>query len=208
MRIVIFGASGATGQVLVEQALASGHHVTAFVRDPGRLTLRHERLRLVQGDVRDSAAVEQAIASQAAVLSALGQTRPPTPGLLRSAVANLVAAMKRHGVRRLIYLTGAGVRDPQDPPSPVRSLIVGLMKLTAREVLDDSEAAYAAVRASDVDWTIVRAPILSSAPARGALRAVFTPPGPVQISRADVAAFMLQQLVDVTYVRRSPMVVY
>ena len=76
MKVVIFGASGRTGRLLVEQALAAGHEVTAFVRDPARLPIRHERLRVAQGDVNDAPAVDAAVAGQHAVLSALAPAKP------------------------------------------------------------------------------------------------------------------------------------
>jgi hypothetical protein len=100
------------------------------------------------------------------------------------------------------------VRDPQDPPDVVRTLIVGVMKLVAREVLVDSENAYAAVTASPLAWTVVRVPMLSNDPSKGILRATFQPSRPVSVSRADVATFMLQELTHEQNVRRAPFVVY
>jgi putative NADH-flavin reductase len=207
-RVVIFGASGKTGQHAVEQALGQGHAVTAFVRDPARLPVKHERLAVIQGDVRDPASVEQAVAGHDGVIAVLGQTRPPAPDLLATGVQNILKGMEKHGVRRLIYLTGAGVPDPEDQPSVPRTIIRGLMKLISPHVLEDSERAYTAIRASDMDWTVVRVPILTDKPGAGGAKTTFTPPGPTQICRADVAKFILNQLHDESYVRRAPMLTY
>ena len=80
MKIVVFGASGGTGVQIVQQALAAGYNVTAFVRTPARLTVQHPRLTVFQGDVLDADQVARAIQGQEAVISALGPSRPPAPG--------------------------------------------------------------------------------------------------------------------------------
>src|SRR5688572_18093218 len=108
MKIVVFGASGQTGRLLVEQALAAGHEVTALVRDPSKLAVRHERLRVLQGDVQDAGAVAGAVAGQDAVLSALGPAGPAFTSMTLGA-RHILAAIEQHGVRRLVTLTGAGV---------------------------------------------------------------------------------------------------
>jgi uncharacterized protein YbjT (DUF2867 family) len=96
--VVVFGASGRTGRLLVEQALAAGHAVTAFVRDPARLPVTHARLRVVRGDVRDPQRVAEAVAGQDAVLSALGPNKPEFDAMALGA-RHILAAMGRHGVR-------------------------------------------------------------------------------------------------------------
>lgn len=114
MRVLIFGASGRTGQHLVRQALEAGHEVTAFVREPARLKMDHARLRVVSGDVTDAVRTEEAVAGSEVVLSALGHTRTSAKDLQTVGTKNIVAAMHRHGVRRIVSLTGAGMRDPKD----------------------------------------------------------------------------------------------
>lgn len=121
---MVFGASGRTGRHLVRQALEEGHEVTAFVRDPARLGLDHARLRVVAGDVMDAARVEEAVADSEAVLSALGHTRTSAKDIQTVGTKNIVAAMHRHGVRRIVSLTGAGVRDPKDQPKLFDKAIV------------------------------------------------------------------------------------
>ncbi len=85
LKLVVFGASGRTGVHVVEQALAAGHTVTAFVRNPSKISIQHPNPILFQGDVMDAAAVEEAIAGQEGVISALGPVRPPVPGMLENA---------------------------------------------------------------------------------------------------------------------------
>jgi putative NADH-flavin reductase len=206
VKVVVFGASGQTGRLLVEQALAAGHEVTAFVRDPAKLSLQHERLRVVQGDVQDAGAVAGAVAGQDAVLSALGPAKPAFNSMTLGA-RHILAGMREHGVRRLVTITGAGVPDPHDRPGPLNQAISFLLKRINPEVLADAQRHVDQVRASDVDWTIVRVGRLTDGPKTGAVRVgwvgVNTKPF---VSRADAAAFMLAQLTDPAHLRQAPMI--
>jgi putative NADH-flavin reductase len=109
MRILIFGSTGSVGRQLVEQALAQGHVVTAFARDPAKLDIKHANLRVVQGDVMDFASVEKAVQGQEAVLCSIGAGRK---GTVRSkGTRHIVRAMESAGVRRFICQTSLGVGD-------------------------------------------------------------------------------------------------
>jgi putative NADH-flavin reductase len=207
MRLAIFGATGRTGAHLVEQALAAGHSVRALARQPDRLATRHPELSVVQGDVRDAEAVRETIAGQEAVLSTLGSTKTEQD-VLQVGAGQVVAAMRQEGSRRLIFLTGAGVKRPQDPPSLGSVVFVPLLKLLSPRVLADAEQAVATIVASDLDWTIVRAPRLGDGLPTGAYRHGYIRAGFAPLARADVAAFMLQQLTDPRYIREAPIISY
>lgn len=209
MKVAIFGATGRTGRHLVEGALREGHEVVALVRDPGKLATRREGLRVVEGNVLISSRVEETVAGVDAVLSALGHTRTSTKDVQARGTAHIVAAMKDHGVRRLVSLTGAGVRDPEDRPKLVDRAFSGALKLLQRDVLEDAERHAEVVKGSGLDWVIVRAPRLTDGPATGEFRvgSVGKNSG-TKISRADVAGFMLRQLTDDTYVGKAPMIGY
>ena len=205
MKLAIFGATGKTGRHLVEQALAAGHSVTALARDPARLPQTHDRLTVVPGDVRDPAAVAQTIAGAEAVLSVLGPTGSQPDFAVSRGTDHILAAMKVHGVRRLIISAGAGVRDPLDKPTLLHAYFGTLVKVLSKNVYLDMLQVVDKVRASDVDWTIVRVPRLMDTPPTGQ---VFT--GYVNkdlktsLSRADLAAYMLQQLTDRSHLRQAP----
>src|SRR5215212_10198888 len=102
---------GATGQILMREALAQGHEVTALARDPSTVASEDPRLRVLQGNALDVSSVEAAVAGQDAVLSALGtrSVRPTT--LFSESTQNLISAMNKHGVRRLVCITGVGAGD-------------------------------------------------------------------------------------------------
>jgi len=114
MNLAIFGATGGTGRPLVEQALAAGHHVTVLVRTPASFAIQHGRLRVVQGDVRQADQVAAVVAGQDAILSALGPHERGPVDLCTAAMTTILAAMERHGVRRLIALSAYGARESHD----------------------------------------------------------------------------------------------
>lgn len=209
MKIIVFGASGGTGIEIIRRALAAGHEVTGFVRNPAKIEITDPHLALFQGDVLDAAAVENAIAGHDAVISALGPTRPPIPGMMATAAENIVAAMKKAGVRRLISTTGAGVSDPEDQPKLVDKVFKGLLTVLSGDVLKDSEANVEIIRSSDLDWTIVRFPRLLNGPHTGKYRvgSIGKDSG-TQIARADGADFIVKELGEGKYIRRMPVVSY
>ncbi len=210
MKIALFGATGKVGQHLVDQALERGDEVTAFVRDPSKLTTQqHKRLKVVQGDVLDPKDVEQAVAGTDAVLSTIGHTKTSSKDVLAEGIKNIIAAMNKHGVRRLVSLTGAGVRDPKDEPKLVDRIIGWLLKLLQKELLEDAIEQARMVKESHLDWVIVRAPVLTEGEKKGEYRIGYVgKESGTTLSRADVADFMLKQTTDDTYLHQAPMVSY
>jgi len=130
MKLTIFGATGKTGVHLLEQALASGHTVTALARTPSKITIQHERLKVLQGDATNAAHVAQAIAGSQAVVTGLAQDS--------QIIANIIAGMKQHGVRRVIVAAGAGVPDPADQPTSFNHFMSFLIKTLSRKVYDEA----------------------------------------------------------------------
>ena len=209
MRIVIFGATGRTGHHLVAEALSAGYEVRVLVRDASRLPVRHKRLQIVEGDVLDTTAVEQAVSSTDAVLSVLGHTKTSTNEVQTVGAENIVGAMKKNSVSRLISLTGAGVRDEKDRPKLVDKLFGLLLKILQPAVLEDAERHAEVIKASGLDWVIVRAPRLTDGPRTGEYRVGYVGKNSgTKISRADVAGFMLGQLTADEYLHQQPMISY
>jgi nucleoside-diphosphate-sugar epimerase len=205
MNLTIFGASGRTGQQLVEQALARGHRVTAFTRSPQKLAKIGERVNIVEGDVQDADTVSRAVVGANAVLSVLGPTRNIPDYQVTCGTQNILGAMKQHGVERLIISAGAGVGDPHDEPRLFNKLINVLLKLVSRHVYEDMKRTVETVRNSDAQWTIVRVPMLTDDSATGKARAAYVGKGMgMRVSRADLASFMLDQLESDTHLHRAP----
>jgi putative NADH-flavin reductase len=208
MHIVIFGATGATGRCLVEQALDQGYDVTAFARNPASVTTSHVRLSIVRGDVFQKAPVQEAIANQDAVLCTIGghdrlrvalSGHPRAPGLCTIGTSNILDAMKTCGVSRLICLSAWGVGESKGRvPVIFRNVIFPLLM---KEEYEDKEAQEQRISQSTLDWTIVRPARLTNGPRRGRYRMQSSLEFSLRssISRADVADCMLKQLTDRTF---------
>jgi putative NADH-flavin reductase len=209
MKIVIFGASRGVGLETVRQALEAGYIVTAFVRSPSTFPFQHANLTLCQGDARNAFAVENAIAGQDAVVSALGPARPPVPGMMEAAARNIVAGMKKHGVRRLVATTGAGIRQPEDKPKLADHFIGFLLHLLAKAVVLDSAANVKVIQNSGLDWTVVRYPRLIDGDRTGRYRFGYVSQhSSAQLSRGDAADSVLKELTENKWLHKLPLVSY
>ncbi len=207
MRVLVIGATGATGLQLVQQALQLGHLVTAFVRDPARLQIAHANLRVVQGDVLDYATLEPAMRGQNAVLSALGHKRFLYPNRIQSdGMSNILRAMEAGAVPRLICETALGIGSSVGRLGlPYTFFILPL--LLVFYMWDKVRQEELIIASSDLDWVIVRPGVLKNGAAKGNYKHgpdVGSYLWPVTISRADVADFMLKQLTDDTYLGTAP----
>lgn len=205
MKIIIFGSTGGTGRELVRLGLEYGYDVTAFARDPAKLAdFDDERLHVVKGDVLDRTTVVNGMAGQEAVLSAIGSRRGPTT-LRQDGTLNIVQAMEQSGLKRLISLSSLGVGDSRgNLPFVVRHIV---FPFVLRHVMADHERQERVIKQSDLDWTIARPAYLTDGPLTKSYMHGF----PVternlkgQISRADVADFMLKQLQDGRYLHKTP----
>ncbi len=206
MKITIFGATGETGRQLVQQALAAGHEVVAYIRNPSKLNINHEHLKVIQGELADEPLIESAVSGADAVISALGprggsKNKPITQGM-----QNIIAAMRKQGVRRLIITSTLSAKDPNDPLNFKAKALVNLVKFTMHGAYEDIVGAAETVRNSDLDWTIVRLTMLNNNPKSGKVKAGYVGNGEVGtwISRADVADFMLKQVEHTEYLRQTP----
>ena len=210
--IAIFGATGQTGRPLVQKALDAGHTVRALVRNPQKMPIRHQNLTVIQGSSLDKSKVEETIDGSDGVISALGQDKNSPADLQTRSTQLIVDAMQRAGIRRLLSLTGAGVRDDRvDKPGFADKAIVFIMKnlagQTAKNALSDGIAHADVIRKTNLDWTIVRGPMLTNDPAKGDYKVghVGTIPG-IKLTRPDLADFMLAEFEQGNYVRDMPFV--
>lgn len=204
MKLLIFGASGATGKHLVSQALEGGFEVSAFVRDLRKLPQTHPRLTLIQGNVEDVDRIHQAIAGHDAVLSALGangmfQFDP----VVVNGLQHIVQAMATQRVKRLIYLSTLGVRDSRKRAG----FMIRVMAPTLlRHEIRGHELREEIIQHSSLHWTIVRAPILTNTEPTGNYRIELDLQSRQianRLSRADVAYCMLEQLKHDQFINKA-----
>lgn len=206
MRITIFGATGGTGKQLVEQALAEGNEIVAYIRNPTKLHINHEHLKVIQGELADEPLIESAVSGADAVISALGprggsKNKPITQGM-----QNIITAMKKQNVRRLVITSTLSPKDPNDPLNFRTKAMVNLVKVTMRNAYKDIVSTAETVRNSDLDWTIVRLTMINNNPKSGKVKVGYVGKGEVGtwISRADLAEFLLRQVQDTKYLRQAP----
>lgn len=198
MKLIVFGATGKTGQHVWRVALDRGHEVTAFTRSPDKIDAE-AGVRLAQGDVRDGDAVAEAIAGHDAVIVALGSNGLRDRTTLTSGTRTVMEGMARHGVERLVVLSAAGVGHSR---SQIPLLSRVMFKTLLRNIHADHTTQEAAVRATGLDWTIVRAAILTDDPPSGDVTATNT--GKVtRIGRADLGGFLVQEATEGTYSRQA-----
>jgi putative NADH-flavin reductase len=209
MKVVVFGASGATGQLLLRQGLARNLEMTAFVRNPKSVPPR-EHLRIVTGDVYNAEEVGAAIAGQDAVLSALGSRTLGKNDLLEAAMNNILNGMKRNGVKRLIVLGAGGSSESakalEHQSFLTRTLYGFLLDTILKNPMASQSAQTVLMIASEADFTIVQPPRLTNGRPTGKYRVAADafPPHAKATPRADVASFMLSQLEDRNWIRQMP----
>ena len=200
MKLVVFGATGGIGALVVEQALAAGHEVTAVARRPSAVTLRHERLEVVQGDVLDEASVRKSIVGKDVVVSAVGaRDRAPTT-VYSAGVANIMRAMQTANVCRLFCISASGL-DPK--PLWQRLIAKPMLWLILKNMYTDLVRMENEVSATRLDWTILRPPQLTDGPRTGHYQSAVNErlSRILKISRADVADYIITHLKDETTYR-------
>ena len=209
MKLVIFGSTGGVGREVVEQALQQKHTVTAFTRNPAKLEIQNPNLKIFQGDVLDLSAVEKAVQGQDAVICTLGSGQKLTGTLRSEGTRQIVKAMEKNGVQRFICQTTIGAGDSWGSLNFYWKYI--MFGLILRNVLADHQRQEQDVIQSELDWTIIRPGAFVEGDCTGNYRHGF--PGTdrtskLKISRADVAEFILKQLVDDSYLHQTPSLSY
>ena len=196
--ILVIGASGRTGTAIVREAVRRGLGVTAYVRDKAKATGLPSSVRVVQGDGRNPAALGPALAGiHAVVIPAGGRKDPVTAEIVRV----VVPLMKKNGIQRLVVLSAYGAVDS-------RGFYGWVMKTAAKSVVFDKTEMERTLRNSGLEWTAVRPGILTDGAATGSVTAAENAvlKGMPRISRADVAAFVVDELEHPKFIRRSPVI--
>ena len=208
-KILVLGATGATGRLIVNQAVARGYDVTVLVRSAGKAS-DITGAKLIVGDARDETALRAALKGREAVVSALGTPVSPfrEVTLLSTATRALVSAMKAEQVSRLVCITGMGAGDSAGHGGFIADNVI--FPLLLKKVYADKDRQEAIVRDSGLDWVLVRPSILNNQPGRGSVRALPDISGfhGGSIARADVATFVLDQVRADTWLHRSPLITW
>lgn len=210
MKLAIFGVTGTVGEVLLTRALGDGHDVQALVRDPDRLTVRDDRLRIIAGDAVDPSAVRNTVSGTEAVFSTLGGPRGPES--LSVGTAAITAAMTQEGVRRIVIAQGFHLYFRGDPRNLGQRVVRGVMRRMMPGINEHGTLMLEALQRSDLDWTVVRmCRVVSGAKPGGHSKGYRT--GTLRLGMfssvrdVDVVDFMLECLASGSHVHEAPMIV-
>ncbi|MCX2931734.1 NAD(P)H-binding protein [Mycobacterium sp. CVI_P3] len=207
LRLTVFGGTGPTGLLFVDQALHQDHEVVAFARAPSQLP-QHQRLSMVLGTLDDAAGISRAILDSDAVVSLLGPgTNTADIPPLITGTRNIVAAMHEQSVQRLVAVGTPSIHDPADGKDWKIHLLVALIKCFQPAAYEAIVTIGGVVRESGLDWTIVRLPFLTNGPRTDGVNArQVGHRGGLRLSRANAAAFLLDQVTSTAYLHRAPFV--
>jgi putative NADH-flavin reductase len=163
MRIVIFGANGRVGNLVVKEALKRGHKVSAFVHSRSSFDY-NPSLKIVKGDIYNPKDVENAVKGSDAVISALGSWGTPKKDILTTGMKNIIPAMQNNKTKRIVSLTGSDALAPGDTKTLIYILSHFTLSRLAPKILKDGETHIKLLSDSDLNWTVVRSPVMNSRP--------------------------------------------
>ena len=204
MRILVIGATRGIGFEVVKAALQASEQVRVLARRPKEMRVRHENLEVMQGDVTDLAAVEPAVADQDLVCCTVGilPTRKPVEVFSRG-TRNILEAMQRRSVERLITVTGIGAGDSRGHGGFLYDRI--FQPLLLGTIYRDKDRQEELIEASGSRWTIVRPGFLTNGRVTGRYRTIVDTSELAggRISRADVAHFILKEALSPEFERQK-----
>jgi putative NADH-flavin reductase len=207
--IALFGGTGRTGEPFIKHALKK-FRIKALVRDASKISFSDPDLEIIQGDILNPTDVEKTIAGSQLVVSLIGHVKGSPANLQTQATQYILDSMKKHEIKRILSLTGGGVRDKQvDKPRLMDNFIVFAMKnmagKEARLTLLDGIDHADILKQSGTDWTIVRGPMLTQDPSKGKIEVgnVGMVKG-IKLTREDLAIFMVNELENNQYIHKMP----
>jgi len=207
MKICIFGADGRTGVEVLEHAQRKGYEIVAFVYDEKSLEFAKNDIQIVKGNVLNYEQVLEACSGADAVLSALGHIKGSDPRMQTKGISNIVRAMKENGIRRIISLTGTGVRIPNDNPSSIDKILNFIIKKIDPNRIQDGVEHAKVLQNSGLDWSIIRVLKLNKSQ-KIAEKYTLTTGGPaeLQTSRKKVSRVMVDLIEDKNYIGKMPVI--
>lgn len=210
LNIVVLGANGGIGNQAVLQALKAGHKVTAILRTPGKLTLTHPNLQIVQGDVMKPATLYKHLDNKDAVISSIGKNSLKKTTLYSQGNKNLLDAMKKAGSNRAFFISASGLEINPTHSILVKLAVKVILQPLLRNMYADLWAMEKIIKESNINWTIMRPPKLLDQPASGKYQVAIDTyvKNGLNISRADVAHFMINNITNERTFKRTVEVAY
>jgi putative NADH-flavin reductase len=209
MKVAILGSTGFVGKILIHKAVAAGYQVKTLARNPEKLEDISDKIEIIQGSVDDPSAVEATIEGTDAVLSTIGppQRNPGNPELYEKAMKDIVRIMDKHGIKRYIHIGGAGHAGGENESWPLNRRFLRLfLNLFSKPILIAKNLEWEVLKASDLDWTLVRPPRIANEEAKGNLSADEKNLKSLKVSVGDLTDFILEQTTSKNWIRKAPLV--
>lgn len=203
--IAILGGGGRTGTFLIAEFHRQQYPLRLLLRKPENFKLHHESIEIVKGDALDPQAVDRLMKGCDAVISTIGQ-RKDQPLVASHATRNIITAMEKYKIRRYILLAGLNIDTPFDEKGPQATSATAWMKANFPEIHEDRQKAYAILRESDLDWTLVRVPMIEFADRKGNINVSVKDCLGTSIAAGDIAEFLIRQLNERQYFRQAPFI--
>jgi len=207
IKIAVIGGTGKSGKYLVKLLLNQGFHFKILVRNPDKSEIKSSLIEIVKGDIKDYEIVRSLVDGCQAVISTLGLGQPPSElSIFSPATKNIIQAMNECNVSRYILITGLNVDTPFDEKSIQTKLATDWMYTNFPKTTADKQLEYNILANSKIDWTLVRLPLIEQTDARNEVSVSLEDCPGDKISAADLAYFLIEQLSDNTYVKKSPFI--
>ncbi len=206
-KIAVIGGTGKSGKYLVNTLIAQGYSIKVLVRNPERAIGFHPLAETIIGDVRDPQALKGLISGCGAIVSTLGMGVPASePTIFSQATTNIIEVMKECNVRRYIVVTGLNVDTPFDAKGPKAKAATDWMHANYPRSTADRQLEYDLLCHSNIDWTMVRVPLIEQTDERGMVSISLTDCAGEKISATDLAFFLVGQLTDTAYLKAAPFI--
>jgi putative NADH-flavin reductase len=204
-KIAVLGGTGKAGKYLIRELVRQGYLVKALARDPGKIEQPDQSLEIVQGNAREYKSVHNLLSGCDAVISALGPSRNE-PDTCSIAAGNIIKAMQALNIRRFIEIAGLGIDTPGDKKSLFTRLLVTIMKWFASAVIADRQKDYELLKNSNIQWTVVRCPMIKLTELTRNVKTSLTDRPGNQIGATDLARFLIDQLNNEQFVCKAPFI--
>ncbi|MBE5320960.1 NAD(P)H-binding protein [Pedobacter sp. MR2016-19] len=207
LKIALIGASGKAGTYILKALLAQQFRVKALVRNPEKLQIHHPSLEIITGDVKDAETVYSFIQGCDIVVSALGMGQPASEKtIFTQSTSNILTAMKALDLKRYIVITGINVDTPADEKDTKTQFATQWMYDNYPVSTTDRQKEYDLLTESDLDWTLIRLPLIMQTDEQTAVGTSLVNCDGEQINASNLARFIIEQLGEKTFIKRAPFI--
>ncbi len=206
MKITVFGASGKVGRIVVDLLQADNHDLTLFIHTHNPFT-ENNNLKIVHGDINSSKDIDLALNNSDLVISTLGSWGTKNKNVLSTSMNQIIPALKRNNIKRIISLTGADARCSADKSSLISSVSHLIFGILVRKILIDGEKHIKLLEDSGLDFTIIRSPVMTKGGQKKSYKLNLEYAKPWEtIGRNNVAEALVAQINETKYVQLSPFI--